>query len=102
MRILLTPSQWNATKWIANVCFLIATVAMLSPTVAATAITPWAIYLVANGVWMWDSAIAKNWAWVWLAMFFCVWDVLLIVTRLFGFEFFAFLQPLVNILERLP
>lgn len=98
----MTPSQWNITKWVANVCFLIATIAMLSPNVAATAVTPWAIYLVANCVWMWDSVVAKNWAWVWLATFFCVWDLLLILTRMLGVEFFSVLQPLVHILERLP
>lgn len=98
----MTPSQWNTTKWVANVGFIIATIAMLSPTAAGKSITPWAVYLVANGVWMWDSVVQRNKAWIWLASFFCVWDVLLILTRMFGFEFFTVLQPLVNILEMLP
>lgn len=93
---------WVYAKWFANLCFALATVSLLSPHVASTSLFPWVTYLIGNGVWTVDSVYNKNWAWVWMAGFFSVWDVLLIITRLFGVEVFSILTPLVHILEKLP
>jgi hypothetical protein len=89
-------------KWLANACFAAATISLLSPHVAATSLFPWVTYLIGNGVWTIDSLRTKNWPWVWMAGFFSVWDILLIVTRLFGVQVFSILDPLVKLLEMLP
>ena len=93
---------WVYAKWFANVCFMLATISLLSPTVASSGLFPWIAYLLGNAVWTVDSLYHKNWPWLWMAGFFSVWDVLLIVTRLFGLELFSILNPLVKFLEMLP
>lgn len=102
MHLLITTHAWVYAKWFANLCFMLATVSLLSPHVAANSLFPWITYLIGNGVWTIDSVRNRNWAWVWMAGFFTIWDVLLIVTRLFGIEIFSMLTPLVAILEKLP
>lgn len=89
-------------KWAAQFCFVIGTIILLSPAAASNAITPWALYLVGNAIWAYDSYIAKDWPWVMAGTFFAAWDVLLIASRTLGIEFFTFLLPLVKILETLP
>ena len=98
----MSPQLSVYAKWFANVCYVLATVSLLSPMIASQALFPWIAYLLGNAVWMSDSYTYKNWAWFWLAVFFCVWDVLLIVTRLFGLQFFSILEPFVTLLEKLP
>lgn len=98
----MSHSFWTYAKWFANICFMLATISLLSPHVASVSLFPWIAYLLGNGVWVMDSIHHKNWVWVWMAGFFSVWDVLLIITRLFGVEMFVILEPLVKILETLP
>lgn len=100
--MILTPTQWNAARWFANVCFIVATISLLSPIVASTAVFPWAAYLLGNVVWATDSFVHKNWPWLWLASFFSIWDALLIGTRVFGLEIFTIFEPFVKLLENLP
>lgn len=89
-------------KWIAQFCFVVGTITLLSPIAASAAITPWALYLVGNAIWAYDSYLAKDWPWVMAGTFFAAWDVLLIAARILGIEFFTVLLPLVKILETLP
>lgn len=102
MSQLLRSSFFNYAKWFANVCFALATISLLSPTVAAQSLFPWIAYLMGNSILITDSVYRRNWAWVWMAGFFSVWDILLITTRLFGIKMFGILEPLVKILETLP
>ena len=103
MRIfLLTISPlWHLIQWISTAGFIIATIIMISPLVASTAITPWVIYLISNFVWLIDSIIRNNRPYATLSLFFCVWDVLLILSRM-GYNILEYAQPLVILLERLP
>lgn len=103
MRIsLLTISPlWNLIQWASTSGFIIATVMMISPLVASTAITPWVIYFISNFVWLIDSIIRSNWPYATLSLFFCVWDMLLILSRV-GSDIFVYIQPLITLLERLP
>jgi hypothetical protein len=89
-------------KWVAQFCFVVGTITLLSPTAASTAIFPWALYLIGNAIWAYDSYVAKDWPWAVAGTFFAAWDVLLIATRILGIEFFTFLLPLVKLLEILP
>jgi hypothetical protein len=43
----------------------------------------------------------RNWPYAALSLFFSVWDVLLIASRM-GAEVLGWLQPFVTLLERLP
>jgi len=98
----MSPLSSTYAKWLANACYVLATVSLLSPLIASQALFPWIAYLIGNVVWMGDSYTNKNWPWFSLAVFFCVWDALLIVTRLIGVQFFSILEPLVTLLEKLP
>jgi hypothetical protein len=75
--------HWERLKWVAAGSFVIATVMMLSQYLAAKSTLPWITYLIGNSVWMLDSIHIKNWPWVWLSAFFVVWDIVLIIDRLF-------------------
>lgn len=92
---------WVMIQWASTAGFVLATIIMISPVVASTAITPWVIYLISNSIWMVDSIIRKNWPYAALSLFFSVWDVLLIASRM-GAEVLVWLQPFVSLLERLP
>ena len=98
----MSQQVWFYAKWFANVCFMLATISLLSPHVAATALFPWMAFLTGNVVWFVDSVYNKNWVWVWMAVFFSTWDILLIITRSFGVQFFSILEPVVKLLETLP
>lgn len=74
---------WEKLKWFAAACFVVATIMMLSQYLAAKSTLPWIAYLVGNAIWMADSIHIKNWPWVSLSAFFVLWDVVLIVDRLF-------------------
>jgi hypothetical protein len=93
---------WVYVKWSANVCFTLATISLLSPITAANALFPWVAFLLGNVIWTIDSYSHKNWPWFAMAGFFGIWDVLLIITRLCGVEIFSILNPLIQVLEKLP
>lgn len=88
--------------WFVNAITIFALVAMLSPKVAATAVTPWLAFLVMNVIYSWDAYKAKNWGWASLCIFGIFWDILLIVSRSTQTDVFAFLSPLIKLLENLP
>jgi hypothetical protein len=79
---LVLSEYWEMIKWFANGLFIGSTIIMISPAVASQSIVPWVMYLLANTVWFVDSAWTSNKPWFWMAAFFIVWDVVLIVSRL--------------------
>jgi hypothetical protein len=93
---------WRIIKWTSVACMVIATVIMISPVAAANSLTPWILYLVSNWVWGMDSYWWKNYPWMWLSIFFCVWDVLLITSRLMDLTIFTYLAPVISVLDKLP
>lgn len=88
-------------KWVATACFITATISLLSPTIAAESLFPWIVYLLGNLVWGYDSYRTNNKQWVWVAVFFCIWDALIIVARMTGFEILTHLTPYIQVLENL-
>ena len=91
---------WNTLKWFGVVCFSVATMIMLNPNVAATSITPWALYLTGNIIWL-VSSFRSDWALFGLSSFYFTWDIMLVISRYYP-DFFNFAQPIINSLEVLP
>jgi hypothetical protein len=91
--------MWELSKWVASFFYLIATVSMFSPKIAATSTLPWTAYLIANIVWTGDSIHSKNWPWVTIAIMFVLLDILLIYARMVGFDILPYIQPLISIME---
>lgn len=93
----------NAThKWLANTLFVFAMVSMLSPVVAATAVTPWVVFFLVNLIYLFDATKHKNWPWLSLCVFCGAWDILLVISRIAKTNVFEILAPIVAILEQLP
>lgn len=95
----MTKINWERIKWLANICFIVSTVLMLSPKIAATSCVPWAIFLVGNLVWGIDSARTKNYPWLTLAVFFGIWDSLIFTARLYNIEILEYITPITQIVE---
>lgn len=99
---MMTQTHWEILKWVGNVALLLATLTMISPHIAATAITPWALFLMGNLIWLADSIHIRSWPWVYIAAFLATWDTLIIISRLTGTEFFSILEPIITIINVLP
>lgn len=89
-------------KWLANTLFVFAMVSLLSPVVAATAVTPWVVFFLVNLIYLFDALKHKNWPWLSLCVFCGAWDILLVVSRITKTNVFEILAPIVAILEQLP
>ena len=89
-------------NWFGTGNFIVGTMAMISPHVAAVALFPWAAFLIGNVVWLIDSIYNNQRPWIFVSTFFIFWDSLLLASRIWGSEVLAFLQPLIIILEMLP
>lgn len=76
--------HWEKVKWVSSMFFLAGTLIMLSPSIAALSILPWVFYMVGNAIWMVDSMIVKNKPWVWMAGFFVIWNIVLILSRVYS------------------
>lgn len=98
----MTRTHWEVIKWIGNICLLLSTITMISPHVASTAITPWALFLTGNLIWLADSIHIKSWPWICIAAFLAVWDTIIIISRLTGVQFFAILDKIIPMLDTLP
>lgn len=98
----LTDTHWEVIKWTGNVSLLLGTIAMISPTVAAVAVTPWILYLIGNLTWLADSIHTHNKPWIYIASFLAFWDVLVIISRVTGFYIFQVFDPIVHLLNNLP
>lgn len=98
----MTQTHWEIIKWTGNVALLLATFTMISPQVASTAVTPWALFLLGNLIWLADSIHVRSWPWVYIAAFLAMWDMLIIISRLTSTQFFSILDPMITILNTLP
>lgn len=89
-------------RWVANGAATLALIALLSPKVAATSVTPWFGFLLMNVIYMYDGFKNKNWGWFSLCLFGGFWDILLIISRTTQLNVFWIFEPLVALLEKLP
>lgn len=89
-------------KWVANGVAIFALIALLSPKVAATSVTPWVGFLLMNLIYMFDGFRNRNWGWFSLCTFGAFWDILLIISRTTQLNVFWIFEPLVALLEKLP
>jgi hypothetical protein len=90
------------SRWIANFLLIVGSIALLSPVVASTAVTPWIAFTFANIAYLYNSIITKDRPLMWLCIFYASWDILLIVARYTNSNVFDILTPLVHLLEKLP
>ena len=88
--------------WLANTIAVLASVTMLSPLAASTAVTPWVLFLIMNLIFVWDAFASKHWSWLALCCFCASWDILLILSRSTHLDVLGVFNPLVTILEQLP
>lgn len=98
----MTQTHWEILKWTGTTLLLLATLVMLSPTVASTAVTPWVIFLASNAIWFADSVHVKSWPWATVALMLGLWDTLIIISRLTGAQFLSILDPFIVMLNVLP
>lgn len=92
--------QYSAPlKWFVSSCFLVATIVMISPVVAAESPFPWLLFLIGNIVWMIDSALHKQYPWFWASIIFSVYDVLLVYSRITGTDTLYWANPLIKCVE---
>lgn len=96
----MTNKIWEALKWISNLCYMFGTILLLSPAIAAHAITPWCIFIVGNIVLFINFIHQRNLPFICLSIFFFMWDGLIITSRLTGTEYLSLLLPFISILEK--
>jgi len=99
IRIFVTNNT-TALKWGVNLCFVLATVIMISPAVAAHSIYPWVLFLIGNVILIVDSFVHKLYPWFWTSVVFIVYDVLLIYSRLMGVDTLHLIRPLITQLDK--
>ena len=87
-------------KWFSNICYMFGTILLLSPKIAATAITPWCIFILGNTVLFANFINQRSWPFICLSIFFFIWDGIIIMSRLSGIEYLDFLIPFLSILEQ--
>ncbi|PPD54350.1 MAG: hypothetical protein CTY12_03400 [Methylotenera sp.] len=97
----MSNSKWEILKWLSNLCYVFGTVLLLSPKIAATAITPWCVFILGNTVLFVNFIKQRNWPFVCLSIFFFGWDIITIISRLTGFEYFSIILPYIQYLEKI-
>ncbi len=90
----------DSMKWIGTISQVIATIILISPTIAATSTAPWILYIIGAVIWLIDGLIHKNKQLVWLSIFFILWDTLTILSRILNIELLEYLKPITAIFER--
>jgi hypothetical protein len=93
---------WNVLKWVAVLLLMFATTILLSPHVAATAITPWAIYIVGNVIWMTYAYRQRDWALISTCAYYFAIDTVIVYSRMFDPHLLASLQTVLSVLDKLP
>lgn len=71
-------------KWMGAACYLIGTILMWDPEIAAEWVTPWLLMLGGNTIWGIDSYLSNNKPWVAASIMFCFLDVVAIYIRIVG------------------
>lgn len=90
---------WEMTKWFSTMCYVFGTMLLLSPVIAATAITPWIIFIIGNTIQFTNFIHQRNIPFMCLSIFFYIWDSLIIVQRLTSNEIFSIITPLITLME---
>lgn len=90
---------WEAAKWFSNICYIMGTIMLLSPTLASTAITPWCLFIMGQVIICTNFVCQRNWSFVVLSVFFFIWDTLIIIQRLTSSDLFITITPILSFLE---
>ncbi len=93
--------MWDVIKWFGAICFLIATVILLSPKIAATSSIPWIVFLLGNIAWVADMIRTNNTPWVVVGVIFVALDVAFIWARMVAFNIEHYIQPLLEVMEKM-
>jgi hypothetical protein len=88
---------WKVLKWFGVACFSLSTIIMLNPHVAATSVSPWALFIVGNVIWA-SWAFNRDWALFGLSAFYFTWDVMIFASRYIP-HLFDFAQPIIKMME---
>lgn len=91
---------WEAAKWVAAICWLLATALLLSPKIAAESLVPWILFLVGNLIWVADNIRLRNIQWTIPGGMFVILDVALIWTRYSHEDITTYIQPILTIMEK--
>lgn len=97
--ILINNKYWESLKTVCTICYILGTIMLLSPKIAAEAITPWSIFLVGNSIQFTNYILQRNIQFMVLSIFFFIWDTLIIISRLTGTKYLDVFIPLLTILE---
>jgi hypothetical protein len=92
---------WEFAKWLGAGFFLIATVVLFSPKIAATSTIPWIMFFLGNILWVADMVRSKNVPWAVIGVVFAGLDLLLIYARITAFDIMPYLQPILDMAEKL-
>lgn len=93
--------RWEIAKSIGGSLFLVSTLILFSPILAATSTVPWILFLIGNIIWVIDNHRLKNTPWYIVGLIFCVLDILLIYARITRLEILDYIGPVTNLLERM-
>lgn len=75
---------------------MLATVLLISPVLAAQSLAPWMLFLTGNAIWLVDSLLRKDVPWITMSAFFVVYDILILLARIYGIDVLHYLVPLLN------
>ena len=94
-----TKNNSTTLRWITSICFLVATIIMISPAIASKSPIPWGLYLIGNAIWMVDSLVHKINPWFWTAIVFLLYDLLLVYSRIYNVDTIVWIKPFVQEIE---
>lgn len=86
---------------VASFCFIFSTIILISPEIAAKSIYPFLFFAIGNIFWMVDAYYHKQIPWIFTALFFVVYDSLLVYSRAVGEDAFIWLRPLIQQLNEI-
>lgn len=87
---------WSFAKWGANSLFVFATIILISPAVAAHSLIPWWTYIIGNIVLVTDTYVHKNYSWMFLGIFYSLYNSLILLSRIYEIEFLVRLSNFIT------
>ena len=94
-------SYTNTIKIVVSGCFLLATIIMISPNIAATSPVPWLLFLFGNILWMLDAYVHKQFTWFWASVVFSIYDTLIVYSRITNIDTIEWVKPFVYKMEQI-
>lgn len=88
-------------KTIAGICFIFSTIILISPEIAAKSIYPFLFFAIGNMFWVIDAYYHRQIPWVFTALFFVVYDLILVYSRAVGEDAFLWLRPTIEQLNEI-